>query len=129
MLGNGESSRSLHERAKEHWADAVKEVDECHRMEHEHAAHRGEGGNPSCVWLVGADSKKNEEQNGSLYTIRSGVSVSHGIQLFSTSQGGPFNTTPSKKRKFHQPWGAWGRGVDSEYASLSKNQRYGKTIL
>ena len=88
MLGNGESSRSLHERAKEHWADAVKGVDECLRMKHEHAAHRGEGGNPSCVWLVGADSKKNKEQNGSLYTIRSGVSVSHGIQLFSTSQGG-----------------------------------------
>ena len=25
---------------KEHWADADKRVDECHIMEHEHAAHR-----------------------------------------------------------------------------------------
>ena len=53
-----------------------------------------------------ADSVKNKVQNGSLYTIKSGVLVSHGIQLFSTSKGGPcksrINTTPSKNNGFHQ---------------------------
>ena len=48
----GESSRSLHERAREHWADADKGVDECHMMEHEHAAHRGEDGSPAFRFKV-----------------------------------------------------------------------------
>ena len=42
----GERSCSLHERA-----DADKEVDECHMMEHEHA-HRGEDGSPAFRFKV-----------------------------------------------------------------------------
>ena len=48
----GESSRSLHERAREHWADADKGVEECHMTEHKHAAHIGEGGKPSFRFKV-----------------------------------------------------------------------------
>jgi hypothetical protein len=48
----GESSYSLHERVREHWADADKGVDECHMMELEHAAHRGEDGSPAFRFKV-----------------------------------------------------------------------------
>jgi hypothetical protein len=43
----GESSRSLYERAREHWTDADKRVEECHMMEHQNASHRGEDGAPT----------------------------------------------------------------------------------
>jgi hypothetical protein len=43
----GESSRSLYERAREHWADADKRVEECHMMEHQNASDRGEEGAPT----------------------------------------------------------------------------------
>ena len=93
---------------------------------------------------VTADSVKNKEQNGSFYIIMSGVSVSHGIQLFSTSQRGPckswFNTNPSKRHgfqqistEFHSPvsWFESSRSklvsmggvVDSEYANPAKKRR------
>ena len=44
----------------------------------------GDGSGP---WAT-SDSVKNSEQNGSFYTIKSGVFVSRGIQIFSASQGG-----------------------------------------
>ena len=40
----GESARSLHERAGEHWRDADMRKEESHMMEHAEGAHRGEGG-------------------------------------------------------------------------------------
>jgi hypothetical protein len=46
-LCGGESSCSLYERARENWADADKGVDECHMIEHAHAAHREEDGSPA----------------------------------------------------------------------------------
>ena len=40
----GESARSLHERAREHWRDADMRKEESHMIEHEEGVHRGEDG-------------------------------------------------------------------------------------
>jgi hypothetical protein len=40
----GESARSLHERAGEHWRDADMRKEESHMIEHEEGVHRGEDG-------------------------------------------------------------------------------------
>ena len=38
----GESARSIHERAAEHWRDAEKGKEESHIQEHQEGAHGGE---------------------------------------------------------------------------------------
>jgi hypothetical protein len=88
---------------------------------------------------VTAVSVKNKEQSGSFKTSKSGGSVSHRGPCMSG-----FNTTPSKKHRFHKSCTEFcslvsvfelnrskpvsvERGVDSEYTSPAKWQRYGKT--